>query len=736
MPPRLSTEEVSAEFKRYGYTVPSDFAHETIKTKVRVHDELTDKDVTLSIAQLRYRVNKGQRPEVEPYDDFMENMDDTFKSKPQEYQRNVYGESQEYVQKLLKKENFTIKLNRHNYTEHNQALAEAMRRAGPELGDCNVSMTITDFDGHISYGPLNENTVSLLMDYYAIRDLSGVGYSPDLLLKALLNARSIEFEYLPNKKGNRFTGGFLPYWNKSDIDLTRYGIFKTMNDEGITDSCLLQAVTASGLLTDDEINYMRSLISTRAVPRYQLKHLAEEFDLSIQVKTVDEKGQLHSGNGIMGNGTKMLNLVIVDGHYMLNENTNVSQFYIENYDKVQNDEFASGHARKHLIKRLRGTRSEFAKEGIPIYKLVKLMKEHKLLEPMTKKDINKLCWSYKQSYKPFNRARPIVVKDKKEKHYKRTLQTNHFFGYDPEPDEIPTRIKELQQVIDELGFKVDVSLYYKFSNLMQKLMYDYGCFEGVYEFAGKYATETRNKLTFAVPHTYNNKPFYSNERLYYLDLNSAYLSCIKDIPAGLPDKNGKFPSANTKIKELIDLLYAARVKAKKAGNNKLATTLKAIMTSCWGYSIQKAKKTHFTITKNLDKYLDTYWPYVVCYDNEGRVRTMNSVVINYTYPQFAESMLAAYAEKMEDIRSHVHVIYENIDSILVSESDYFKLKELGYVDDYELGKLKIEKIFDEIAILSSRCYVATTDKGEQIIHPKNIKLSYDAFKNKVISKLN
>ena len=79
-------------------------------------------------------------------------------------------------------------------------------------------------------------------------------------------------------------------------------------------------------------------------------------------------------------------------------------------------------------------------------------------------------------------------------------------------------------------------------------MYEYGCFENVYKICGPIADSIRNELTFPVPHTSDNKPLYCNKKLYYIDLNGAYLSCINNIPTGKPDKNYEFEGKNTKIK--------------------------------------------------------------------------------------------------------------------------------------------------------------------------------------------
>ena len=72
-------------------------------------------------------------------------------------------------------------------------------------------------------------------------------------------------------------------------------------------------------------------------------------------------------------------------------------------------------------------------------------------------------------------------------------------------------------------------------------------------------------------------------------------------------------------------------------------------------------------------------------------------------------MLLNYHEKMEKISKIVNVLYCNIDSILITESDFKKLEELGYIND-ELGGLKVEHIFTEFVIKSTGKWIGKLEK--------------------------
>ena len=56
----------------------------------------------------------------------------------------------------------------------------------------------------------------------------------------------------------------------------------------------------------------------------------------------------------------------------------------------------------------------------------------------------------------------------------------------------------------------------------------------------------------------------------------------------------------------------------------------------------------------------------------------------------------SFNNKLQEIKSIVNVLFQNIDAIIVNEADYNKLLELGHVHPTELGKLKVEHIFSSV----------------------------------------
>ena len=387
-----------------------------------------------------------------------------------------------------------------------------------------------------------------------------------------------------------------------------------------------------------------------------------------------------------------------------------------------NESRLKNHERKRLTSKLNDKRHEFKKGGTSLYVVLKLMFSNNLFEEMDNKLIKSIDWNWVKYDGVVNNCnqtfKKIIIADKKHTPFTND-KTAKFFGYVPDPEEIEFRLNQLQDFVNTIPLRhsINVRLYFRFSELMQKIMYEFGCFDDVYKMTGDISSTIRNDCVFQKPHLANGlKRFYSNEKLYYVDINSAFLSVVTGIPSGIPDEYGNFFSENTKIVDLINIFQEARNKA----DSKFKITLKSLITSCWGYSIIKPRKYITKHVKDIQAAVNEYGERVASFqfndDNvSGIIKLEQSFVQHYSYPQFARSVLNNYSDKLNEICSLVKPLYFNIDAFLVTESDYNKLVESNMFGN-EIGKLKIEKVFTEFCCVSSKKYVATLDNGEQYFH--------------------
>ena len=153
----------------------------------------------------------------------------------------------------------------------------------------------------------------------------------------------------------------------------------------------------------------------------------------------------------------------------------------------------------------------------------------------------------------------------------------------------------------------------------------------------------------------------------------------------------------------MKVIFNLRKELKQNGN-PLQKTLRLMITTVHGCSTRKQRPIKNKYSSNVEKAIHDYNDYIVGYDlnkdgKTGFVQRVLSFNPHFNYPQLSSSMIDHYNEFMEKIEKEVNILFRNIDAILVNESDYKKLCELGYVG-LELGQFKLDKVFKEIAILS------------------------------------
>lgn len=700
---RLTNDDVQTRFMKYGYALPDNFVHRNVDTKYEATDLMTGTKQNLSVRQLNYRISRGRSqytpPVVTPTETPF-NIFEMFFSEPtvhrsseQRFNRN-YGiidttntNNTEYIVTQKDQENAIKKLKRYNDFELSNANNKSLIAyiSGYIIAknkiNKNIRMTISSPNNTPTYLYLNPNTADILLgnlidNTYLDEDIGDSSNKATVSFMNMDESFNVKFEFIDRKDvtSGRINGGFFPYVNKSAYNLDRYGIFNTTTDVRQYRSCLAIAFQSSNLFTDKQLNEIESSIVVRNTPRSVLTTIANQFNLYITMYYDAERGISHTDYGNKSN--QRLKLYLLNGHWMI-------------YDTIMVDE-----------------------KKISIGTLLKRLIAKNELIPMTDDEVTTIIGSFKVTPQRYTFERPVMIKQAVERKIKLCSHGKGLFGYtDDTIDEnsIDERLADLQQLVNNLGLDIPVRSYYKFSNLMQVIMSRYGCYDGVVEYSGIMAKQVRQQLEFPKTTTTDGKPFYSNEEMYYIDLNGAYMSVIDSIPLTIDEDS----QTNDKIKELIHKLYEARIKAKQDGNINLANTIKFMMTSCWGSSIRRNKTIkHKRLTNTT---VDTYNQYIVKYDDRY-VAMIEPYYIQYTHPQFARQVLKSFKQKMDYIKSLVTVYYENIDALLISKSDYMKLYDMGLIRENELGYFKLDKVFTEIACYGKRQYVGTLNNGQQYYH--------------------
>ena len=123
-------------------------------------------------------------------------------------------------------------------------------------------------------------------------------------------------------------GGFFPYINLSDIDLTIYQIFKSVEKKNYQDNCLVYACIQSKVFSEEEINHLRSMVKTRMVPNTLIYDIAKYFKCHFIVRRIDEKYATRDQQQIKIDTRKKawakafnrtVDLLLYKNHYMINK---------------------------------------------------------------------------------------------------------------------------------------------------------------------------------------------------------------------------------------------------------------------------------------------------------------------------------------------------------------------------------------------------------------------------------
>ena len=724
MPRRHSAEAIRQKFIAAGYIPDNDFTYRNNKQKHRVYDILNSKYVHVSLQTLDYNIKKGNRPLWEeppapvqadgedaapsrdPLSRFSRNHDEAFRQLPIEVQQATFNDYKQLRGMIGRQKDFIYTFN--NNREDAQAVQMratilALQDSMPAIAakGITIRLKITTQGGLERYFHINPTTLNdLWMIFKDVEPDFAVEDSSGNFALSTLDIATIHYTFKQKTQGKQVAAGFFPYINTSAVDLSRYAIYCPSDIEKAAEPCILTAFKASNIMTDNELNQLQEMINTRMFPQQALKHIADHFNISIYVRNYHEAttstGKTKSSHVEFTptGATRTIKLMIMHSHYMLYEMVGK----ISNYQLIKNM-LKDGSLRPYT-----------AREYERVFKAIINTHVHATSGYTAARLIKRVAKPNPTRYSGQKNNRPITPTSAS---YSGRVYGEHLFGYIP--TDVNAALNELQDFVNSIPLrnKINVREYFKFSTLMQRIMYEYGCFDDVYELAGTLRDNIRASLTFPkrVLTTDHLPP--SDGPYYYLDFNGAYCSFMKSIPTG-PEANGP---PNTKIAELIQFMYDKR-KAPTTSPS-LARTIKFIMCSCYGTSIAKPKTVKHKWSDNIEATIRNQGDFVASHGSntvQGFVNIIQPYVEHYSHPHFAKAILDGFNNAVIQLQNTVNVLFQNIDAFVVNEADYNKLLQLGYIHPTELGKLKVEHVFTEMHFRSKMRWIGINEDGTEFRH--------------------
>ena len=191
--------------------------------------------------------------------------------------------------------------------------------------------------------PINENTIKDIIQklLYGINnefdDYSGGSDNiKSFDISDIYNPSIVETKTIRNK-----SGGFFPYNNITEIDLSKYQIYKKSNSKSnlmSQDHCLIYAFKQSNLLTDKELESIKNFLTGANFPHDKLQLIAEKLSCTILLKKfMDPKYKTYTYKCKSSESRFEIKLGIYLDHYFINDIIPVHKFYIKNRELLKDN---------------------------------------------------------------------------------------------------------------------------------------------------------------------------------------------------------------------------------------------------------------------------------------------------------------------------------------------------------------------------------------------------------------
>ena len=141
------------------------------------------------------------------------------------------------------------------------------------------------------------------------------------------------FFLLVYKNRTRAGGTSFPYLNITIFDLSKYGIFKSVDRNNYKHNCLYLALQAGGL-SDVKLQELILSLRNRHIHKCDLENVCNTLEIHIELISLRSNGENrveHYDKDFDGKCT----LGLVKGHYFINGYTELTPYCLEHYEEVK-----------------------------------------------------------------------------------------------------------------------------------------------------------------------------------------------------------------------------------------------------------------------------------------------------------------------------------------------------------------------------------------------------------------
>jgi len=274
---------------------------------------------------------------------------------------------------------------------------------------------------------------------------------------------------------NRREGGFFRYFNKTNIDLKRFGIYKNAKElRDNNEQCLVLALKQFNI-DDNKLNTIKMMAKNSNIPQIKLNEIADIIDKDIKIIQLQKDGSTRIVRKKGKNKhEEEICIGLLESHYFANFITKYSSYYIKNYEELKDIDGGC-----YIVKKYKGKFLKSYNRGINAFNLIKTLLDNKdkLLKEITisfdmmktqfykkiKEEITSL--EYDDYFNTKLIMKPELEEDKKENKFQNEYE-NWFIDFETTEDEVGKLDALLIRGINDK----DVKFYFKGVNSGRKML--------------------------------------------------------------------------------------------------------------------------------------------------------------------------------------------------------------------------------------------------------------------------
>lgn len=151
------------------------------------------------------------------------------------------------------------------------------------------------------------------------------------------NIRSINVKEFHRTGNHKSIGAFFRYYNTTEIDLSKYGIYHNMQEANYTNNCLIHTLIQSNIFSEEMINTIKLYCKRRETSLKTLHSISEEFGINFNIYRYRPDSEKIEKKSIYNmEYTITINLSLYDNHWFLYEEVNITKFFVNHYNEIKN----------------------------------------------------------------------------------------------------------------------------------------------------------------------------------------------------------------------------------------------------------------------------------------------------------------------------------------------------------------------------------------------------------------